>query len=345
LKITSSNIIIGNATDVGKIREHNEDYMSHFNTPLGYCIIICDGMGGHAAGDIASQEAIKAIKHYLQDGKATRIETSISLYNAIEFANFKLREMVRLDDSLRGMGTTCIIALINGNKMHVAHAGDSRLYLIRKKAIKQTTKDHSVIQNLIDTGVLTEQEAEHSDKKNQITKAIGIFEKVEPTVTKIPILLAQDDKILLCSDGLTSLVDKKTILDIVSSTRDVQISAMKLIERANFEGGTDNITVQLIEYTGKSFGYRKKFTRKKIIITSIVFLFFSLISYNYLKNINEIKKEKKYTKNRNDTINHLRVNKELDLTTEIYNSEKLIEDLLTKYPYEINNNQNNSDKK
>lgn len=284
MKIDNYKIIVGNATDVGKIRQYNEDYMAHFDTSYGYCIIVCDGMGGHAAGDVASQAAIEAIKHYLQDGKVTKLDTANSLLNAIEFANFKLREMVLQNPALSGMGTTCVIALINNAEMYVAHAGDSRLYLIRNNEIRQISKDHSTVQNLIDAGALTEEEALQSDKRNQITKAIGIFEKVVPGITSEPIPLKHNDKIMLCSDGLTAHVNLKSLLELINTKEDVQAIAMNLIDKANLGGGTDNITVQLIQYTGKSSSIRKSRRKRKFIRMAVGFLFFVALGFFlYLK--------------------------------------------------------------
>lgn len=283
MKIDSYNIIIGNATDVGRIRELNEDYLAHFDTTNGYCIVVCDGMGGHAAGDVASQGAVEAIKHYLQDGKITKLDTVNSLRSAIGFANFKLRETVQQNEALTGMGTTCVIALINDAKMYIAHVGDSRLYLIRGNSIKQLTKDHSTVQNLIDAGVLTEEEAQVSEKRNQITKAIGIFENVEPSVTKDPLFLKKEDKILLCSDGLTAHVSKEEIIEIITNNPDVQEAALKLIEKANYGGGSDNITVQLIQYTGNSIIVRKNKVYKKIIyliMTALIIAALGFFSYS-----------------------------------------------------------------
>ncbi|MDO9254561.1 MAG: Stp1/IreP family PP2C-type Ser/Thr phosphatase [Bacteroidales bacterium] len=279
MKIDTFDIIVGNATDVGKIRECNEDYLSHFVTTYGYCIIVCDGMGGHAAGDVASQGAIEAIKHYLQDGKVTKLDTPNSLLNAIEFANYKLRETVQQNPALTGMGTTCVMALIYDAEMFVAHAGDSRIYLIRDHSIKQLSKDHSTIQNLIDAGVLTEAEAKVSEKRNQITKAIGIFEKVEPTVTKEAFQLKNNDRILLCSDGLTAHVSDEEILEIINANTDVQIASLELIEKANNGGGSDNITVQLIQYIGKSSIARKKRPIKKMLRLGIITLIVAVLGY------------------------------------------------------------------
>ena len=252
MKLTDYHITIGNATDVGKVREQNEDYLAHFDTPLGYCIIVCDGMGGHTAGHVASQTAIIAIQQYLQDSQNGTSGISHSLKNAIEFANFQLRQLINEKPFLNGMGTTCVLALIKNGQLYTAHAGDSRIYLIRGKKIKQITKDHSSVQQLIDEGILTRQEAELSDMRNQILKAIGVAEWVLPTVLEKPIALKRDDRMVLCSDGLTEHVSEKQISETVRSIEDVQNTSLKLVELANSNGGTDNITVQVIHYLGNT---------------------------------------------------------------------------------------------
>ena len=279
MKISNYNITIGNATDIGKIREQNEDYMAHFDTLVGYCIIICDGMGGHAAGQVASQNAIVSIQQFLQDPQNENSIIPIALKNAIEFANYQLREMVNQNPELKGMGTTCVLALINNGKLYTAHAGDSRIYLIRKKSIKQITKDHSSVQKLMDMGVLSEEEAELSDKRNEIIKAIGIFEKVNPTITETSLSLHKNDKLLLCSDGLTGHVKKEKINETVQSVNDVQNAALKLIAQANDGGGTDNITVQLIHYTGKSEVGKRKLAIKKMVAVFILLLAIGYLSF------------------------------------------------------------------
>jgi len=273
LKIDNYGIIVGNATDVGKVRRYNEDYMAHFGTVYGYCVIVCDGMGGHAAGNVASRAAVDAIRHYLQDGKITRTDTSNALLNSIEFANFRLREMVAEKPELAGMGTTCVIALIKNDELFVAHAGDSRLYFIRDNEIEQVSRDHSTVQDLIDAGVLTEDEALQSEKRNQITKAIGIFEKVGASVIPQPIHLVYNDKILLCSDGLTSHLSDKEISELINQSEDVQLTASLLVENANLGGGTDNITVQLVQYIRKPALRQKLGQLGNLFTTAFAFLF------------------------------------------------------------------------
>jgi PPM family protein phosphatase len=277
LQIPSYNIIIGNATDVGKVREQNEDYMAHFDTPFGYCILICDGMGGHIGGQIASQNAISAIQFYLQDSNNEHGDTKSALLNAIEFANFQLREMATENPSLQGMGTTCVLTLIKKGKMHTAHAGDSRAYLLRNRKLKQLTKDHSSVQKLIDVGILTEEEADLSDKKNEIDKAIGVFEKVEPTISKTPISLKSNDKIIICSDGLTTHVGKDKIMEILSSKKTVQDISQQLIDTANNGGGSDNITVQVILFN-KPTKLMKKMVPVLLLLVPLFFI--TVVGYN-----------------------------------------------------------------
>lgn len=287
MKVSDYHIAIGNATDVGKVREQNEDYMAHFDTPFGYCIVVCDGMGGHAAGQVASQNAVGAIQQFLQDKKNKSSDIRLVLKNSIEFANFQLREMMNKSPELKGMGTTCVLALIKDGRLYTAHAGDSRIYLIRKNSIEQITKDHSSVQKLIDIGVLTEKEAELSDKKNQIDKAIGVFEKVDPAISETPVALHKNDTILLCSDGLTGHVNREKIQETILAKKDVQTAALKLVELANTGGGSDNITVQVVHYTGKTKAKKKKkATRKRIAVILLIFalLAFGFIGYKKYRN-------------------------------------------------------------
>lgn len=301
-------IAIGNVTHTGKIRDHNEDYMAHFDTYLGYCIIICDGMGGHSAGEIASQNAIISIQQYLQDTKNNIRDIPTALKNAIEFANYQLREMVNQNIQLKGMGTTCVLALITNGKLYFAHAGDSRLYRISGNDIEQLTKDHSVVQKMIDSGILTEAEAELSDKKNQISKAIGVFEKVEPSISDTAILLEDNDKLLLCSDGLTAHINKEIIFETVSKIADVQMAVLQLTDLAIEAGGSDNITIQLIHYTGKpnKIKGKKVFSRRKKIFATTLFASLLLIFIWAYRNLNITDREaQKVIKSNNgrDTIN------------------------------------------
>jgi protein phosphatase len=283
LNFTDYHITIGNSTDTGKIREQNEDYMSHFTSPMGYCIVVCDGMGGHAAGQVASQNAVNSIRQFLQDPYNEIQDIPLALKNAFEFANYQLKDMVSQNPSLKGMGTTCVLALITGKQLYTAHAGDSRIYLVRKGTIKQLTKDHSSVQRLIDTGILTEAEAELSDKKNEILKAIGIFDKVEATITTAPLTLHEHDKLVLCSDGLTGHVSNETINSVVQSISDVQEAALQLTTLANEGGGNDNITVQLIHYTGKEETRKRKFLVMKIAAI-LIFVAFGFSFWMYRKN-------------------------------------------------------------
>lgn len=306
--IEDHHIIIGNATDKGRIRELNEDYMAHFGTAAGYCIVICDGMGGLAAGDVASQNATAAIQQYLQDSSNQVSNPALLLTNAIEFANFQLKQMAK-DPSVSDMGTTCVLLLIKNGWLYTAHAGDSRAYLIRNKKIKQLTKDHSSVQQMVDRGIITQEEAKTSHKRNEIVKAIGVFDKVQPDVTKKPVPLHKNDKILLCTDGLTTHVEDAEIFEIILSSSDVQTAAVSLVEKANEKGGTDNITVQLIDYTGKTQSDKLKPFRKRAIITLSVCILLALLFWgytNYKGNIVNKKANANSTTNQEnkDTANH-----------------------------------------
>lgn len=286
MNTTSEDLVIGNATDVGRVRERNEDYLAHFHTPVGYCIIVCDGVGGHAGGEVASQNCILMVKHFLQDEKNTSKDAPLILKNAIEFANFKLRELVSKDIQLKGMGTTLVLVLIRDGNMYVAHAGDSRAYLIRKNKIKVLTKDHSAVQDLVDSGALSEEEAEISDKKNQITKAIGFFEKVNPTITATPIILQGNDKVLLCSDGLTGHLTNVEINRVVKKHTNIQEATLQLVKSANEKGGGDNITVQLVKFTGKSTRTKRYYVKlliafvTSILVVSALYFFYQIYMHS-----------------------------------------------------------------
>jgi len=312
LNLAGYHITIGNATDVGKVRVHNEDYMAHFDTGIGYCVIVCDGMGGHAAGEVASQNSIISIQQFLQDPKNEDPDIPLVLKNAIEFANYQLKEMVNSNQELKGMGTTCVLALIKDDLLYTAHVGDSRIYLIRNASIKQITKDHSPVQNLVDNGVLTEEEAQLSDKKNEILKAIGVFDKADPTVTETPIEILENDKILLCSDGLTAHVSKELILEIVQSGDDIQKISLKLTEQANEAGGSDNITVQLIHYSGKPGSTKRRSSFRKALVVFIFLLIAGSFSFLIYKNNYLGKEPVKVKDNPGDTLKKL--NDSLKLT-------------------------------
>ncbi|RKY93130.1 MAG: Stp1/IreP family PP2C-type Ser/Thr phosphatase [Ignavibacteriae bacterium] len=240
----SFNFEIGNHSDVGRVRKVNEDYFGTFRGSFGELLIVCDGMGGHKGGETASRLAVEAIKNHFEKLN-TDYDVKHELHNALTAANNKIVEAAHQDQSLEGMGSTAVIVLLKDDLAYTANLGDSRIYLVRDETIKQLTTDHSLVQQMIDSDVLTLEEAESHPKKNVITKSLGREGAVAPDISE-PIELLKNDKFILCTDGLTNYVKDEEILN-VAANNPVQQAAGKLVDIANENGGSDNITVQIAE--------------------------------------------------------------------------------------------------
>lgn len=231
--------------DVGRKREVNQDYIFVSNEPLGNLpnlLIVADGMGGHRAGDFASRYAVETLKEDLANSTEDGPEAMIR--KAIQSANQKLIEAARQDARLEGMGTTLVVATVIEHTLYFANVGDSRLYLLHD-TIKQLSKDHSFVQEMVRLGGIDAEEAKHHPDKNIITRAVGAREKVE--VDFFEYRLKKGDIILMCTDGLSNMVDDEEMLAIVKSSRDIVEAVERLVERANDNGGNDNIGVILAE--------------------------------------------------------------------------------------------------
>jgi len=235
---------IGNHSDAGRVRKANEDYFGSFHGRFGELLIVCDGMGGHKGGETASRLAVDVIKNHFENLNAD-YDVKLELLNALTAANIKLVETAGEDKSLAGMGSTAVIVLFKDDLAYTANLGDSRIYLVRDEKIKQLTTDHSLVQQMIDSDMLSAEEAENHPKKNVITKSLGREGAVEPDTTE-PIELLKNDKFILCTDGLTNYVRDEEILNIAANNP-VQQAAGKLVDMANQKGGSDNITVQIAE--------------------------------------------------------------------------------------------------
>ena len=235
-------------TDVGRKRKANEDNGGHFITINGLVSVVCDGMGGHVGGAVASQVAIETIREFLECQYYDDPREAIGL--AIQAANEAIIKRAQMQPDLAGMGSTCVLLLVRDGKVYIGHVGDSRIYLIREKNIIQLTKDHSFVQSLVDMGHITKEEAEHHPRKNEITNALGIPQMTPATVRPDPIEPQAGDCFLLCSDGLSGMVNDKAIERIVSKQREYtsQQRADILVQTANANGGVDNITVELVEF-------------------------------------------------------------------------------------------------
>lgn len=232
-------------TDIGKTRSFNQDAYENAILAGGAVLsVVCDGMGGAAAGDIASKKAVECIGNYVKnayfpDMDAFSLEKL--LRNAVESANIEIFDMSASTPEYNGMGTTAVVALVKENTAYIVHVGDSRAYLIGEE-ISQITRDHSMIQSLIENGKLTKEEAKNHPHKNVITRAVGIAENVQCDYNEVDIT----DKILLiCTDGLSGMLSDDIILKTAKS---VPIDALpqKLTELANDLNSTDNITVTVI---------------------------------------------------------------------------------------------------
>ena len=232
-------------TDIGRKREVNQDYVFATDETIGNLpnlLVVADGMGGHRAGDFASRFTVEVLAEEVQNCKETHPETILG--NSIQAANERLMEEAAKDSRLEGMGTTLVAATILDHVLYFANVGDSRLYLINKE-IRQLSKDHSMVEEMVRLGGLTEEEAKHHPDKNIITRAIGVKQKVEPDFFEYR--LKGGDIILMCSDGLTNMVDDDEIFQIVKSARDIVEAVESLIQRANENGGSDNIGVVLAQ--------------------------------------------------------------------------------------------------
>ena len=232
-------------TDIGRKREINQDYVFATDETIGNLpnlLVVADGMGGHRAGDFASRFTVEVLAEEVQNSKETHPEQILG--NAIQTANERLMEEAAKDSRLEGMGTTLVAATILDHVLYFANVGDSRLYLINKE-IRQLSKDHSMVEEMVRLGGLTEEEAKHHPDKNIITRAMGVKDKVEPDFFEYR--LKGGDTILMCSDGHTNMVDDDEIFQIVKSARDIVEAVETLIQRANENGGSDNIGIVLAQ--------------------------------------------------------------------------------------------------
>ncbi|MCR5625262.1 MAG: Stp1/IreP family PP2C-type Ser/Thr phosphatase [Lachnospiraceae bacterium] len=232
-------------TDVGTKRDMNQDYLYCTESPIGSfrnLFIVADGMGGHAAGDEASKRCVEGMVSYIANTDKT---TPVSIFNdAISYANQEVYNASIENPSYTGMGTTVVAATIMDNILYVANIGDSRLYLIRDD-IKQITNDHSLVEEMVKRGDLTVSQARVHPQKNIITRALGIDNVVHADYFEVS--LAKGDRILLCSDGLTNMVDDYDLQYFVKHSSSPEEAVNNLVDRANESGGLDNITVILVE--------------------------------------------------------------------------------------------------
>lgn len=234
-------------TDVGVKRNMNQDFVYASDQPVGNLsnlYIVADGMGGHNAGDLASRYTVETMVDYIEGAKETR---AIPLLEAaVAAANSEVMKKSMTDKSLAGMGTTVVAATVQEDCLYVANVGDSRLYLL-DDGIEQITRDHSLVEEMVRAGELGREDARNHPEKNIITRAVGVRERIR--VDFFDVALNPGDRFLLCSDGLTNMVDDEEILDLVNRERSLEAAAHRLVAMANRNGGKDNISVVLVEPT------------------------------------------------------------------------------------------------
>mgnify|MGYP000040547427 CR=1 FL=1 len=232
-------------TDVGMVRQVNQDYVFTTGKPLGILqnlFVVADGMGGHQAGDYASKCTVEVMIKEIAKSEGEDIERV--LVKAIKAANREIIKEASGDEHLKGMGTTVVAATVKEQMLYFANVGDSRLYLINDK-IRQLSKDHSLVEEMVRLGGIKAEEARNHPDKNIITRAIGVKENVEPDIYEYR--LKKGDMILMCTDGLSNMVEDEDMFNIVKGSRDVVEAVQMLIEKANSNGGRDNIGVIVAE--------------------------------------------------------------------------------------------------
>ena len=257
----SNAITVVRQTHVGLVREHNEDAIAS-DLSIGL-LLLADGMGGYKAGEVASEIAALMIAAELTESMqhGTRSQTlprrlseSKIMIDAVKKTNATIYHISQNEPQCAGMGTTLVVAIFTDNQLIVGHIGDSRLYRLRGEILTQLTEDHSLIQEQINAGLISLEQAEVSTKKNLVTRALGVDEEVELELQVFEV--AVGDVYLLCSDGLSDLVKDATIAKILVDANDIIFAANKLIETANESGGSDNISV-IIAQVNKPFGAEK----------------------------------------------------------------------------------------
>jgi len=240
----------GISTHPGLVRQDNQDCSAEFECINGHVFIVCDGMGGHAGGAVASNTAVESIRAYLENHYFDMPEDALKA--AIEFANSVVYRKSKEKPEYHGMGTTIVMAMIRFDKVHYAHVGDSRVYIFSDGRLHRLTRDHSKVQELVDKGLLSEQEARIHPERNILTRALGLGANIEIEFCTSPVIPALNDFVMLCTDGFYAALDDAEISAVLMENTGVQEKADKLIQRANEKGGADNATVQLIYFNNVS---------------------------------------------------------------------------------------------
>lgn len=236
-------------TDIGRKRKVNQDYVYTSENPVGNLpnlFIVADGMGGHNAGDYASKLTVETMVSEIE--KSCERQPARIFERAISTANEVIRRQAALEPDMEGMGTTVVAATCVDGQLQIANVGDSRLYIVGKE-IRQVTRDHSLVEEMVRIGSISHEEARIHPDKNIITRAVGASDSVEADYFTVD--MDAGDVVLMCTDGLTNMLEDEEIRMILNGARDIVEKAQSLVEAANANGGKDNISVVLIEQTDK----------------------------------------------------------------------------------------------
>ena len=234
-------------TDVGRVRSMNQDRYSNYFHPRFSLLLLADGMGGHNAGEVAAAMAIDACREYFMKDKE-RSDYEALLTEAVEAANLAVYEKGESISEYRRMGTTICAAVIADRQLTIAHVGDSRIYLFRDGKLLQLTQDHSLVADMVRQGLLTPEQALVHPDRNTLTRAVGTNETI--AVDTRTLSLSAGDRLLLCSDGLTKMMDTEAIEAILAAEPVAREAAEMLVKQANHNGGADNITLTLYDIGG-----------------------------------------------------------------------------------------------
>lgn len=234
-------------TDIGMKRESNQDYVNVFKNKAGIIFaIVADGMGGHQGGDVASDMAVSHIGHDFESNNFQDLnEIEKWLLSELHKENQQIIDTSNQFSDLSGMGTTMVSVTLVDKQILVANVGDSRCYLYRDNEIKQLSFDHSLVNELVESGEISEEEARFHPQKNVITQTLGVNKSINPATKILDVRVG--DLLLLCSDGLTNMLSNQEISNILSQKIDIQEMCKKLVEKANSAGGMDNITVLILD--------------------------------------------------------------------------------------------------
>lgn len=236
-------------TDTGLKRTNNQDSYAAGELPGSVAwAVVCDGMGGVAGGNLASSTAVKLISERISSSYRPGMSAGSirnMLMSAISAANIEVYEMSRQNPELNGMGTTVVVSIVANETVYVAHAGDSRAYILSNNKLYQLTRDHSYVQEMVDSGKITPDEAREHPRKNLITRALGVSEELRIDFCEESI--TETDVLLMCTDGLTNFIETDEIYELTADGKFYEY-AERLVNRANNNGGGDNITVVTVSY-------------------------------------------------------------------------------------------------